>query len=252
MTDSDVLERLAVLAGRSWSFEALAGGLNNSAFRVRTTDGRRPELDLVVRHWPEDDGLDHDVELVASVAAAGAGVGPAVVAHQPADRLIAFEHVPGRSLTAADLHDDATLARVAATLRRLHEVAADVPELGLLARTTVPEDVAAALAEDPEPLVLCHNDLVPDNLVDDGTTVTLIDFEYAGRAEPSAELAGLAVGAGFDDERVALLVRLYDGVPAPDRLGRVRLWQVVVRRLWSDWARANGHPQWVLDDLGLL
>ncbi|HWU22665.1 MAG TPA: phosphotransferase, partial [Nocardioides sp.] len=131
--------------------------------------------------------------------------------------------------------------------RRLHTATAGVPALGLLDRTAVPAPVRDALAVDPEPLVLCHNDLVPDNLVDDGSTVTLIDFEYAGAGEPSAELAGLAVGAGFDDARVAALVELYDGGPSPDRLARVRHWQVVVRRLWSDWARDHGHPQWILD-----
>ncbi|GAB4003638.1 phosphotransferase [Nocardioides ultimimeridianus] len=248
MTDDRPLERLAVLAGRSWASTALAGGLNNTACRVRTTDGAVPELDLVVRRWPADDGLDHDVEVAAAEAAATVGVGPDVLEHQPADRLVALRHLPGRTLTAEELKDDRTLARVVAAVRRLHAVEVDVPALDLLGRTTVPAEIASSLIAHPEPLVLCHNDLVPDNLVDDGEQVRLIDFEYAGLGEPAAELAGLAVGAGFDDERVTALTELYYGGPAPDSLERVRQWQVVVRRLWSDWARERGHPQWVLDE----
>lgn len=248
MTTHADLERLAVLAGRAWTSEPLSGGLNNTACRVRTTDGATPELDLVVRRWPADDGLGHDVEVAAAEAAAAVGVGPDVIEHRPVDRLVALQHLPGRTLTAEDLKDDRTLGRVVAALRRLHSVEADVAALDLLDRTTVPGEIAASLAADPEPLVLCHNDLVPSNLIDDGEQVRLIDFEYAGMGEPAAELAGLAVGAGFDDERVTTLVALYYGGPAPDRLERVRRWQVVVRRLWSDWARERGHPQWVLDE----
>lgn len=248
MSADDHLERLAVLAGRSWSSEALTGGLNNATVRVRTTDGEAPALDLVVRRWPDDDGLDHAVEVAAAEAAATVGVGPAVRAYEPADRILVLDHLAGRALTAEDLADDAALHRVVATLRLLHSARAVVPPLDLLARTEVPHDVAAALGQDPEPLVLCHNDLVPSNLVDDGHRVALIDFEYAGLAEPSAELAGLAVGAAFDDERVALLAEMYYGSTSPHLVARVRHWQVVVRRLWSDWARDRGHEQWVLDD----
>jgi thiamine kinase-like enzyme len=84
--------------------------------------------------------------------------------------------------------------------------------------------------------------------VDDGESIRLIDFEYAGLAEPAAELAGLAVGADLDESRVALMTRLYYGSAAPHLVSRVRSWQVVVRLIWSDWARERGHSEWVLDD----
>jgi thiamine kinase-like enzyme len=244
--DRDVLERLAPLAGRSWRVERLSGGLSNATWRARTDDGP-PPLDLVVRRWPEDDARDHDVEVAAATAAAAVGAGPAVAAYDPGLRAVALDHVAGRALTAEDLHDDAVLTRVVATLLRLHTARADLPRLDLLALADVPDAVADALAQGPEPLVLCHNDLVPANLVDDGERVTLIDFEYAGLGEPSLELAGLAVGAGFDRDRVTRLVELYDGTVSPRRLERVRHWQVVTGVVWARWADARGHAAWARD-----
>lgn len=244
MIDRDVLERLALLAGRSWRADPMGGGLNNAACRVRSEG-----LDLVVRRWEAGDGLDHDVEATAAAAAAAVGAGPAVLAYEPELRVIAIEYADGVDLEPEDLQDDAVLARVVATLRRLHTATAPVPPLDLLTLVDVPPATAEALSRDREPLVLCHNDLVPANLIDDGQRVALIDFEYAGLGEPSQELAGLAVGAGLDAER---LVELYDGAPSPRRVERVRQWQVVVRRLWSDWARTHGHPQWIVDDHEVL
>lgn len=248
MNEVGPVERLAVLAGRSWVSEVLHGGLNNATRRVRTTDGRSPELDLVVRQWPADDPLDHRVEVAAAHAAEAAGVGPVVRDHRPADRLLVLDHVAGHPLSATDLLEDAVLERVVGALHRLHAARADVPSLELLALAEVPGSVRQSLVRDPEPLVLCHNDLVPSNLIDDGQRIALIDFEYAGLGEPSAELAGLAVGAGFDAERVATLTRLYYGSASAHLLARVQQWQVVVRRIWSDWARERGHAQWVLDE----
>ena len=49
MTSGVHLDRLAVLAGRSWSVTELPGGLTNVNLRVRTDDGREPALDVVVR-----------------------------------------------------------------------------------------------------------------------------------------------------------------------------------------------------------
>ena len=76
--DAD-LDRLAILAGRSWRVTDLPGGLTNHNVRV-VTDDDGPPLDVVVRCSSSDAGLlgiDRDAEHANTAAAAEAGVGAA-------------------------------------------------------------------------------------------------------------------------------------------------------------------------------
>ena len=75
------LDRLAVLAGRSWRVSDLPGGLTNHNVRVTSTDDG-PPFDIVVRCSQSDAGLlgiDRDHEHLNTAAAAEAGVGAEVV-----------------------------------------------------------------------------------------------------------------------------------------------------------------------------
>ncbi|MGC4111894.1 MAG: hypothetical protein QM747_16030 [Nocardioides sp.] len=76
--DAPPLDRLAVLAGRSWRVADLPGGLTNTNLRVRDDDG----LDVVVR-WTRGDaellGIDREAEHHNTVAAHEAGVGAEVL-----------------------------------------------------------------------------------------------------------------------------------------------------------------------------
>ena len=63
----------------------------------------------------------------------------------------------------------------------------------------------------PLPIIFGHNDLLPGNLIDDGSRLWLIDFEYGGFSTAMFDLAGLASNAGFDEEKSALLLALYFG-----------------------------------------
>jgi aminoglycoside phosphotransferase (APT) family kinase protein len=236
---SEVVGRLAILDGRTWAAEELGGGLNNATWRVRTTDEPGPALDLVVRHWPEDSPVDHEVERRAAEAAATAGVGAPVRAFQPADHLIALDHVDGAAHTAAH-----PVGPVVAALRRLHTARTDVPELGLLDLVGLPDGLADALRARPEALVLCHNDLVAANVLHHGAEVTLVDWEYAGLGEPSGEIAGLVVGLDVPPERIPGVVGDYYGEPARQLVARVELWTVVVRLVWADWAARHRHDAW--------
>ena len=64
MSDAEPLDRLAILAGRSWRATDLPGGLTNHNVRV-VSDDDGPPLDLVVRCSSGDAGLlgiDRDAE----------------------------------------------------------------------------------------------------------------------------------------------------------------------------------------------
>ncbi len=72
------------------------------------------------------------------------------------------------------------------------------------------------------PSALCHNDLVAANVLDDGDLV-LVDFEYAVRAAPALDLAGLAGMNDYgENECRELLAAYYAGGPPRVSLSRAR------------------------------
>ena len=88
---------------------------------------------------------------------------------------------------------------------------------------------------------LCHNDLLPANVVDDGDRLWLIDWEYAGIGNPLFDLAGVAANFQLTDEESEDLLQCYLGgssdTAAEDtkRLGaasllREALWAVIQTR----------------------
>ena len=64
-----------------------------------------------------------------------------------------------------------------------------------------------------KPTALCHNDLVAANILDDGR-LWLVDFEFAVRADPILDLAGLAGLNGFGQAHCRRLLDAYHGPDA--------------------------------------
>ncbi len=55
---------------------------------------------------------------------------------------------------------------------------------------------------------LCHNDLVSENIIDDGK-IWLIDFEYAIRSDPVIDLAGIVAMNNYDLSKIKDLIEIY-------------------------------------------
>ena len=181
-----------------------------------------------------------------------------------------------RPWTAADARRGANIVRVAALLRRLHALAANAPAYGAeriarqyLAALSAGVDARRALLDSRTqawaeellelaghydaahpPSALCHNDLVAANVLDgDGQVVggdsggadgrlVLVDFEYAVRAAPVLDLAGLA---GMNDygerECRELLAAYYDGERAGVSLAQLTQIVRMVLLVAFFWAR---------------
>jgi thiamine kinase-like enzyme len=246
-----LLDRLPLLAGHPRTVTPLPGGLSNHSYRVTT-----PSLTAVLRIPAGDAGLlgvDREHEYRNTLAAHAAGIGPPVL-----DRLgdvTVVGWLPGRTLTAADLHDPAVLDRVVAACRVLHSgprFAGDVDLVSVQRRYRalcaehgfpVPprydeyqrtvDLLAAALTAAPEPAVPCHNDLLPANILDTGDQVSFVDYEYSANSDPCAELGTLAGGADLSVEEV---VERYYGRPRPSRTARAELYAVLGHHTWALWA----------------
>jgi thiamine kinase-like enzyme len=57
----------------------------------------------------------------------------------------------------------------------------------------------------------CHNDLLASNFIDDGRSIRLIDWEYAGMGDLFFDLGNFAANQAFDEQQCELLLRLYFG-----------------------------------------
>ena len=215
----------------------LHGGLSNESYDVRDAAGR-----YVVR-FNRDFAFHHvfrDRELMVARAANAAGFGPEVVHAEPG--LVVSRFIEGRTFTETDVR--ANLEQVAHLVRAFHEriprfvsgpaflfwpfhMVRDYARLlwgtgnPLVARLPEVVDVAERLeaVQVPLPIVFGHNDFLPGNLIDDGSKIWIIDYEYAGFSTGLFDLAGLASNASFaDSESARLLAAYFGGSPSPELL----------------------------------
>lgn len=209
----------------------LSGGITNKNYLVE--DGENQYVARVC-----DDrrylGIDRENERVCQQAAHRVGVAPAVIHHE-ADLLVT-QFVKSRTLGVEDLSDRQTLPRIAATLRHLHgsqeqhvgemlyfcpfqtvrTYVATARRLG----ASLPADIddhlkeAMSLSRRMSPFhpVMCHNDLLAANILDDGNRLWLVDWEYAGVGNPLFDIASVSANGSLTADDEACLLRNY----APD------------------------------------
>lgn len=260
MTDPGDLDRLAVLAGRSWVTTELPGGLTNRNLRVTTDDGREPALDLVVRCSQGDAsllGIDREAEHLNTRLAAEAGIGASVLEFRPELGMLVIGFLPGRALVDRDFEDPGRVVRAAHAVRTLHAGPRFTGDFDMFARQSaylatirergfaLPagyesyaerwEEVRRALAARAPKTVPCNNDLLAANFIDDGARVWLIDYEYSGNNDACFELGNTAAECGFTPEMTAAWTEAYFGSPTRADLARVRLQSVCSWYGWSLW-----------------
>ncbi len=243
MSPDEAIARAAALPLWSGRVEPrpLAGGITNLNFTVE--DRGRRYLVRIGGDIPEH-MIVRRFEHAAARAAHAAGVAPAV-RHAEDDALV-IDFVEGRTFAAEDVRAPANLDRLAALIRRCHheiprhfrgpapifwpfQVIRDYlhrldegasPHAAALPRLAAAAERLEAAAG-PFDIVFGHNDLLPANLIDDGTRLWLVDWEYAGFNSPLFDLGGLASNAGMSAEaRTALLAAYFGRDPDAALLGR--------------------------------
>lgn len=163
----------------------------------------------------------------------------------------------GRTLSDADLRDPEVLRRVAAACRKLHAGPRfgnefDMFEVQARYRRIVAEHgfrlpprydefvplverIRAALGPRVG-TVPCNNDLLAENLIDDGERVRIIDYEYSGNNDPCFELGNVWSEATLPAPLLDVLVTAYFGRPRPDQVARARLFGLMSKYGWTLWA----------------
>jgi thiamine kinase-like enzyme len=186
------------------------------------------------------------------------GVGAPVVRYFPDVKVMVFEFVHGRALTIADLQAPEMPARIARSLQLLHGAPPFRQDFDMLrlaeryravaeargfplpagypARVPAIRRIGEALSARPLPKVPCHNDLLPENYIDDGRLLRLVDWEYSGNNDPAFELGNTCQELLYDDARLEALCRAYFGAAPPHLVARVRLNMIVSDVGWALWA----------------
>jgi len=105
-------------------------------------------------------------------------------------------------------------------------------------------EVLRATAQEAVP---CHNDPAPENLVDTGERVYILDWEFAGNNDPFWDLADLSVETGFSEEQDRILLEAYLGRPPREsEYGRIVLYKSLAFLLWTLWGvlqHVNDNPR---------
>jgi len=235
--------------------EPISGGISNHNFLVRVSD--RAYVARLCQERPLL-GIDRRNEVVCHQAASALGLAPEVVHHEPG--LLVTRFVDGHTLGPADVRSPGVLVRLAGLLHQLHESwDALVGEVlyfcpfqtirtyarsAVRLKAAVPADLDALLADarrlahriGPSRPVLCHNDLLAANLVDDGRQLWLVDWEYAGVGHPLFDLANASANATFSDDQDRALLEAYRGHADPRDLAELGIFKAVSllrESLWS-------------------
>ena len=196
----------------------LSGGLTNVNYLVEADNGRfvaRVSEELPIL------GIDRRSERLCQEAAAKNGIAPEVVYHE--DGILVSEFLDGKTLSSEDVREPEMLARIAVLLQELHGAwdqiegemlyfspfqtirtyVASARRIGAVLPDDIDDVVARAseMSHEIRPFrpVLCHNDLLAANILDEGGRLRLIDWEYGGIGHPLFDVAGVCGNCDLDE-----------------------------------------------------
>ncbi|MEX2288109.1 MAG: phosphotransferase [Planctomycetaceae bacterium] len=237
------------------SLEPFVGGITNLNYRVRDGDACYMVRLCEDKHHL---GIDRRNERACQEAAVRAGVAPEVVHYDGGILVSRFVDAP--PLSAEDVRDRTLLTRLGTVLRRLHHARDELTgemlyfcpfqtirtyaATAMRMNARLPEGIEAHL-QDAQRLsreltsfhpTLCHNDLLPVNIIDNGQTLWLVDWEYAGIGNPLFDIASISSNSQLSDDLEAVLLEAYTGTVDEQLRREVRILKAVSllrEALWS-------------------
>jgi thiamine kinase-like enzyme len=189
--------------------------------------------------------LDRVRNVRAHEAAAAAGVAPEIVASKLPEGHYLARFIDGPGLNNERVHHPGIVDAVGRALRALHGAQGIEGSFSSFADTRrylaiaveeglrLPGELDALMLKADQiervfsdlavPDRVCHNDLVPQNLIETATGVQLVDFEFAGMGNPYFDLGNFSADAELSDAERGELVAAYFGAFDRSEDARVRL-----------------------------
>ncbi len=233
----------------------LSGGLTNENYLV-DLEGERYVM-RVPGQSTELLSIDRDNEVYNTKAAAETGVGPRVLEHVPGLDVMVLEFLPGATMSAETLQSVHMARRMAESFKRLHsarrfkqdfnmfrlienylriveEHSVTIPH-GYRDKLATVSEIERAVSVHALPAVSCHNDLLCENFIDDGSALRIVDYELSGNNDPCFDLGNTAQEAIFNNDLREILCEAYFGHADPRQLARMNLFAVMSDIGWTLW-----------------
>lgn len=244
-----VLARIPLFAGASnLKIAELTGGITNRNYKIETADGAA----YVLRVGGNDTGLlgiDRRAEYGCTLAASRAGVAPEPVAFLEPEGYLVTRFIAGSGVPAETIGAQGNIRRVIAALKRYHAVerfpgsfspfrVAEVYTVTARRHNAplpsnmdwllaVSAEIERALLRDPFVPIPCHNDLLNGNFIDDGETIRILDWEYAGMGDRFFDLGNFSAQHAFDDGQDETLLGEYFGAFSRAQHARLKLMKIM-------------------------
>lgn len=223
--------------GRITQHTPLHGGLTNQNHLLETASDR-----FVLRinnPNPERFGINRATEAAILNTIAGQSFAPAIVYTCPQHRYLISHFIAGKSFAqtapSADerealvdiIHRYQQLAHTGSTINYAHHLrnyyqllaAEGKVDATLAADWQAFAPLLSAFEQSQWQPVLCHHDLVPENILRSDTGLKIIDWEYASNGHPQFDLLSLATGVSANIDADPALQRIIHWTE--------RLWQLV-------------------------
>ena len=256
ITINEVVELVSQWHEKKISIEPLSGGITNSNFKI-IVNGSLFFVSISGRN-SRMLGVDWYNKFFNAKICGKTGLSPRVVQHFPLQRALVLEFLPYALCSVESLQRLAVQRRLVHTVKVLHRGVSFWKDFDMFClikfytetikdrKLVLPVGYAdfreqiwetgEALAPYREKLVPCHNDLLPENVMDDGNRVFLLDFDYSGNNDPCFDLGSISVEAGYDDTQIRELARTYYGQVSEKIIDRIHLHGILGDVGWSLWS----------------
>ncbi len=233
----------------------LPGGITNFNYRVDVA-GESFVVRITAQNAPLL-GIDRYREYRCTMAASQTGVGPEVVYFLPDVEVLVTRFIVGRCPSAAEMAKPEMIQRVVESMHRYHDGPAfdgtfspfhALEQYLRVARqygAPLPRDVdtmyrrlteiGTALRRGRAVIGPCHNDLWEPNLIDDGTLIRIVDWEYAGMGDLHFDLANFAIHHELSDPQDEGLLRSHFGKVTDSGFARLKLLKIVAEFREAMW-----------------
>ncbi len=259
----EILSQIPLLAGRDHSDLRIdrLGGLSNTNYKLTG-----PEMCIVVRlaGAGTEAYVNRRSEARNARAAAKAGVAPEVLYSDDRRGIFVTRFVEGAEpLDAGRAGSAPYLARIGRKLRELHtksnpfantfnpfdqldryvailEAHRQKPLPAFLDALTGLHSLRGALDARAPTFKPCHCDLLPENILDDGKRLFIIDYEFSGNCDPLWDLGDFSGEAelGEAQDRV-LLLSYFGGAIPPEAHASFIAYKAVSLLLAAGWAQVQ-------------
>ena len=255
MQAEEAAAHVSLWSGREVRISALSGGLTNENYLVEV-EGVRYVMRLPGQST-ELLSIDRENEVYNTKAAATTGIGPQVLEHVAGLDVMVLEFIPGPTMSAKSLQAAEMPARMAESFHRLHSAPRFLQDFNMFRliesylriveehQVTIPGDyrewlpvvgdIEGAVGIAALPAAPCHNDLLCENFIDDGTALRIVDYELSGNNDPCFDLGNTAQEAEFGQELRAALCEAYFGRRDPRQLARMNLFALMSDVGWTLW-----------------